>query len=136
MKVIFYKGMEYGTVFDSLVCWWISGKYSHVELVIGDFRYSSNPKEGVVKKPYDIDESEWDIIELDTSFPFSEVVAAEALLGCKYDYLGLFGFVFRPAMGKNSRWFCSEFVAHCLGFSDAWRYDPAILYSSLTYCKK
>lgn len=131
MKVAFYKGNEVGGVYDKVISYWISGKYSHVELwTSGGWRYVASPTHGVacIQEPVNIDE--WDVIDIGYRFPDAEFNAAQ-LIGCKYDYLGVFGFVFRPARGKDSRWFCSEFIAHCLGFSEPWRYDPAILYDIL-----
>ena len=136
MKVAFYKGDMYGTLLDGVVCWWICSSYSHVALVVEDTWYTSTPTKGVHKyQQANYNPNEWEFVEVYDD-AFECVTKAEKLLGAKYDYMGLFGFVLRPAEEASSRWFCSEFVAHCLGFSDAWRYDPATLYSSLTYCKK
>ena len=30
--------------------------------------------------------------------------------------------------GSTSKWFCSEAVADCLGYRDAWRFDPNTLF--------
>jgi hypothetical protein len=53
-------------------------------------------------------------------------------LGKKYDWLGLFGFVWRRQKGASKRYFCSEAVAEMLGFDDAWRFDPMNLYQALS----
>lgn len=136
MKVAFFKGDTYGNFLDESICWWTSSNYSHVAIVIGDTWYTSSPSKGVhVYKEPECYSHKWDFVEVELD-TFDVTCRAEALLGAKYDFMGLFGFVLRPAEGVSNRWFCSEFVAHCLGMQDAWRYDPATLYSSLTYCKK
>ena len=30
--------------------------------------------------------------------------------------------------GSDSKWFCSEAIADCLGYRDAWRFDPNTLF--------
>ena len=47
--------------------------------------------------------------------------------GLKYDHFGLFGFVWRPGIGKSRRWFCSEAVAAALKFEEPWRFCPNTL---------
>ena len=48
--------------------------------------------------------------------------------GRKYDYLAWLGFLFRRERGSDSKWFCSEAIADCLGYRDAWRFDPNTLF--------
>lgn len=135
MKVAFFKGGCNDNFFDGVVSWWLASAYTHCSLVIEDTWYTSSPGKGVHKHTAPEDLHEWVIVDVYNDM-FESVHKAEELLGAKYDYAGLFGFVLRPAEQASSRWFCSEFVAHCLGFDDAWRFDPATLYSALTYCKK
>ena len=47
--------------------------------------------------------------------------------GLGYDYFGLFGFIWRPGVGKSRRWFCSEAVAAALKFEEPWRFCPNTL---------
>ena len=51
--------------------------------------------------------------------------------GARYDWLGLFGFVWRPGNGKGRRWFCSEAIAAALGMKDPWRFCPNTLAAAL-----
>lgn len=34
----------------------------------------------------------------------------------------------RRVRGSDSKWFCSEAIADCLGYRDAWRFDPNTLF--------
>ena len=36
-----------------------------------------------------------------------------------------------PRGKRAAKWFCSEAIADCLGYRDAWRYDPATLFAVL-----
>jgi hypothetical protein len=44
--------------------------------------------------------------------------------GLRYDYFGLFGFVWRPHSGSALLWFCSEIVMGALKFDDPWQFNP------------
>lgn len=52
----------------------------------------------------------WDRIEVDVDEERLEVAVEEArrLVGAKYDYLGLFGFMNPFAVQDDKRWYCSE----------------------------
>lgn len=136
LQVAFYKGRSHWI--DRLAAWWTRGAYSHCELVAPGANedgsrmcVSSSPVDGGVRrKRILLDPRKWELVDL----PVSDEAAGEAFQwfaerdGLKYDYLGLFGFVWRPYSGSRRRWFCSEALASALGFRDAWRFDPNTLY--------
>ena len=127
MKLAFYKGRT--RLFDRAVQWWTRGPYSHVELVFSDgIAASSSVRDGGVRlKRIEWKPERWDFVDA-----IGDEGAArrwfEAHVGQRYDYLGLFGFLWRPNGGANRRWFCSEAVAAALGMTDAWRFCPNTLY--------
>jgi hypothetical protein len=130
MKIALYKGKRGGFAgaFDAAVRWWTRGAYSHVELVFSDgMAASSSTRDGGVRfKRIDFKPDHWDFVEIDGD----ECNAADWFgerLGAGYDYLGLFGFVWRPHNGISRRWFCSEAVAAALGIPDPWRFCPNTL---------
>jgi hypothetical protein len=138
VTVAFFKSTKkswFAALFERGVRWWTSGPYSHTELVFkhGDEYVwaSSEGKTGVrLKVDAAPDPALWDLVEV----PYSPDTATSWFLqheGCKYDYLGLFGFVVRKVKGENSRYFCSEAVAAALGIPDSWRFDPNTLYAAL-----
>ena len=54
---------------------------------------------------------------------------ARAQLGTKYDWMGIFSFVFRKNHEDKDKFFCSEQVAMYLGVKNTpWRLSPAFLY--------
>ena len=69
----------------------------------------------------------WDIVEIEGD---PERVRAWFVResGRKYDYLAWLGFLFRRERGSTTKWFCSEAIADCLGYRDAWRFDPNTLF--------
>jgi len=141
IKVAFYKGK--GTWMDLCVRFWTRSIYSHVELVVfdsGDFPptiiSSSGRDDGVRFKEYSIEKlnsEKWDLIDV------SEKIDDESLayfsvnkLGKRYDYKGILLSQFLPLKrhGKN-KYFCSEFCAEALGFSNPHEYSPQDLYTAL-----
>lgn len=130
--VAFYK--DRGHFFNRMVNWWTGGPYSHVELLFNDGKSasSSNRDRGVRYKYIQYSADRWDFIELDDKFSDADARAFfDKNSHRKYDYLGLFGFVWRAHKGSKNRLFCSESVMSALGFKESWRYCPNTCYSVL-----
>lgn len=136
MQVAFYKGRT--RLFNRLVSWYLRGVYSHCELVLwtNDDGFSTCASAsfmdgGVRMKSIKLDPDHWDVI--DVSGSLSKAVRwVDDHEECRYDILGLLGFVWRRTPNSGHRWFCSEAVAAMLGMPEPWRFDPMALYSALT----
>jgi putative cytoplasmic protein len=68
----------------------------------------------------------WDLIPLPPSAHSSVVCLYAQTRGCRYDWVGAVGTVFRLTQSKN-RWFCSEFCATVMGITEGWRFSPGDL---------
>lgn len=127
MMLAFYKGWRGGLagLFDAAVRWWTRGQYSHCEIVFSDgMAASASVRDGGVRfKRISFDHSRWDFVPVagDERAVRTWFAAHE---GAGYDFLGLFGFVWRREPGAARRWFCSEACAAALGIDDAWRFCP------------
>lgn len=133
MKIAFYKGT--GHLFDRLTRFWTQGTFSHCELVFdnGISASSSFRDKGVRFKDidYTIHPERWVVIDLaylgiDTQEKAFDWF--EERQNCKYDVLGLAGFLLRFIPGQKNKYFCSEAIAEALGFKEAWRFCPNSLY--------
>ena len=135
MRLAFYKGRHTGLrgLLDAAVRWWTRGPYSHVELVMEDGTcWSASARDGGVRsKRVNTASGNWDVYEIDGD-EAAAVTWFEAHRGRKYDYAGLFGFVWRPCYGAESRFFCSEAIAAALGVAEPWRFDPNTLHAALS----
>jgi hypothetical protein len=143
MKAAFYKGTHKGVpgIYNRLVRWWTQSSYSHVELVFSDGMCwsSSYMDKGVRGKYIDLNDGNWDLIELRPGFNVNEEVALSWFTnhkGQKYDILGNIHFIFSPVNDSKNKWFCSEAVAAALGFYKPERYDPGTLYETLLYLNR
>lgn len=88
---------------------------------------------GVRGKDIDMPAEKWRIYEIDED-PSKVGVYLKEHDDCKYDALGLLGFIVtRRITGSRRKKFCSEAGAEIIGLDDPWRYDLALLES---YCKK
>jgi len=111
------------------------GKYSHCEIAVAhkDGRYlcySASFRDGGVRvKPMALAGDKWDLMPVHVA---ADAVAAfyARHAGKPYDWRGVLGFVFYNR-ASSRRWFCSEFCAACLGFTQAWRISPSLLYALL-----
>lgn len=136
MQAAFYKGRT--RLFNRLVSWWLDGKYSHCEIVIGTNQHgistcasSSFLDGGVRVKLMALNPDHWDVINVGGSAETAIAwLAAHEEQG--YDYLGVAGFIARALGQDKQRWFCSEAVAEMLGMPDSWRFDPCSLWAALS----
>jgi len=135
MKLAFYKATD--KPFNWLVSWWDNGPYSHCE-ILGDevepgtyMCYSSSAMDGGVRsKVIKLNPKKWDIVEVDADMEYALYVFRQ-LEGCKYDYIGLVGFLIRIIPGVKKRFFCSELCAKMLGMKEAWRFSPNALFCAI-----
>lgn len=140
VKVAFFKGKPNGffpAIGDDLIRWWTDGPYSHAEIItqVNDkgevYSHSAVLLGGTngVRSIWrsDIVAPDWDVVELPNVDPASVEAWFTAHAGCKYDLLGLLGFVLRRNDYDKNKYFCSESVADSLGIAEGWRYDPNAL---------
>ena len=128
-KVAFYKGLSAPNRdwTDWLICKWTKGQYSHTELIVNGFMYSSSPRDGKVRcKPHKIDNKTWDYIEVEANqkdiLEFFKMTK-----GDKYDWFGILGFII-PIKDRTHDWFCSEWVSNALkisGCKKLWTKEPS-----------
>ena len=141
MKFAFYKydrtKWNFETIVDRLICFATRGKYSHVEAMLeqnpdGSWQCaSSTPRDGGVRiKNIFLKPEHWEIIDVDCDTQGVRYWF-ESHKGCKYDFLGILGFVIRQENGESNKYFCSEAIMESLGFDDAWRFDVSATYSIL-----
>lgn len=141
IQIAGYKGKGTGGAFIKRFTF---GKYSHVSLVFThDDGYveeiESIQGEGVHSKIFSMDENP-DMFYVPCTKKQAHDVYREAtrLVGCKYDWAGIWGFVTRKKKENPDKWFCSELVAHCLKEADivlhnlpAWKQSPVLTCASV-----
>jgi hypothetical protein len=95
VKVAFYKSKQnHADWKDKLIAWWTKGKYSHTELIINGYMYSTSPRDGCVRRKKHIyNENVWDYIKVNNVEISKVVEFFEMTKGQKYDWLGILGFV-------------------------------------------
>lgn len=130
MKVAFYKGKK--RLFNRLVRIWKKGPYSHVELILDDgISISSSAMDGGVRyKRIQYTSDNWDFIDIGPE-PDDMRDRINEIIGLKYDYKGIIGFVIGSVPDDKNKLFCSETGMRLLKFPDPWRFDPNAMYSVL-----
>lgn len=89
-------------------------RWSHVSLICGDYVIEAHALHGVVKTPLSEalrEADEYLIEQIPCSRPDAVIAAAGRQVGKRYDWLALFGFLFRRDWQAIDKWFCSELVA-------------------------
>ncbi|WP_144106563.1 hypothetical protein [Paraburkholderia sp. BCC1886] len=116
---------------DRLICWQTKGPYCHVASILvdnGDGTYTigqSLPGTGVqIVTGQTLPAADWDIVEGPGDVATATTWFTEKS-GDAYDYLGLFGFVFRPfTILSRTKFWCSEASLFAAGMRIGWRMDP------------
>jgi len=128
IQVAFYKANQFHADWsDKLIAWWTNGIYSHTELIIDGFMYSTSPRDGKVRKKEHIyDENIWSYVEINNVDVNKILEFFQMTDGHKYDWLGIFGFII-PFKDRTNEWFCSEWVSNALkiaGYKKLWTKEP------------
>lgn len=128
IQLAFYKAK--GDWQDKVIRIWTKGPYSHVELIMDGYMYSSSPADGKVrKKPHVVDDSMWEYVnipnlEVKHILEFFDLTKNE-----KYDYMGILGFII-PLKDRTNDWFCSEWCSNALkisGYEKMYKLEPSKL---------
>lgn len=118
MHLAMYKGPP-ASLKDKLIHWAIRAatfsRYSHCELVIDGWCYSSSARDGGVrKKQIDLDTGRWDLFEVEGSKEHA-LRWFHCHEGQGYDWLGAVGSVIPIFKSHPVKWYCSEACAAMLG---------------------
>jgi len=127
IQVAFYKvNQSKITWIDKLIAWWTKGNYSHVELIIDGYMYSSSPVDnGVRKKKHIVNINKWEYININANTD-NILEFFNQTKNNKYDWLGILGFIL-PFKDRTNKWFCSEWVSNALkisGYKNLWKLEP------------
>lgn len=136
MRAAFYKATPPGAkgFYNRLIRWWTRSPYSHVELIFSDgYAASSSYMDGGIRFiAGNFDPARWDFIDLPSELEPAARAWFTTNAGRRYDLLGHLHFILGPVRDDRQGWFCSEAVAEALGLPESWRYDPAVLASTLS----
>lgn len=124
MKIALYKGK--GKIGNAIIRWWTNSQYSHCELVIGEFCYTSSFMDGGVRsKQIDLTNGNWDLIDVPWGNEERALWFFKQTKGAKYDWLGIFGSQFFNLRFEDSKkYFCNEWVGAALDIPNPEIYDP------------
>lgn len=128
-----YKGK--GELANSLIRWKSKSIYSHCELVVDGWMYSSTVRDGGVRcKIGYLPEEEWDIIPIHFTNGESILLHYSETKNNPYGWRDLIqSQIFNRPTADDRGDFCSEWCAKALGIPDAQHYDPARLGELVTW---
>lgn len=128
IQLWFYKAE--GNFYDKLIRLVNRTKYSHVELCIDGWCYSSSPRDGGVRRKLIPFGQHWDAIELEVTESHKQEILRlfEQEHGKSYDWLGAIKTTIRFFPNHKDKFFCSEIIAQALGLSYPRRWTPADLF--------
>lgn len=132
VTVLFYKAA--GTWRDTLIRTLTGSIYSHCELVapgqtgpVFDTIAASKRDGHMVRKGrIDTRTGHWDVLTYHGD-PDAVWARAEALVGLPYDVGGAILSATALARHTDGHWFCSNLIAHALGFCEPWEFSPGML---------
>lgn len=113
MKMAFYKGP--GTWLDKLIRFVTRSDYSHCEIAIGGYCWSSSARDNGVRQRYiNLQSGHWDVIDIQGD-EVTTLAWFKEQEGAGYDWLGLIRTVIPFFPHSSSKWFCSEACGTALG---------------------
>lgn len=127
VQLALYKAR--GQIGNAFIRWWAGSQYSHCELVVDGWCYSSSMMDkGVRRKRIETDSGHWDLIPL----PFADAERIRKYFmqtdANRYGWLGLIrSQLFNRNRKTHGAQFCSEWCANALGLPNAPSYSPASL---------
>ncbi len=131
VQLALYKGK--GQIGNALIRWWTRSPYSHCELVLGGYCYSSSVMDkGVRRKRVGTGEDEislsaehWDLIQLPAA---DSAAVIEHFLRTDPDSYGWPSLIMSQVFNRNRQVehaaFCSEWCAAALGLPNPASYSP------------
>lgn len=131
VQLALYKGK--GQIGNALIRWWTRSDYSHCELVVGGYCYSSSVMDkGVRRKRVGpgadeiaLGEEHWDIIDLPKANP---AAVLEHFARTDPDRYGWPSLIMSQVFNRNRQVehaaFCSEWCAAALGLPNPASYSP------------
>jgi len=128
MQLALYRPHRWQDIGGYVIAWWTRSAYSHCELVIDGWCYSSSIRDGGVRrKQIDLTQPHWTVINIDADE--AKVLALfERTKGEPYGWLDLLTQqVLRTPFNDRRRWFCSEWVAAALGLPIPETWTPGML---------
>ena len=128
-----YKGK--GELANSLIRWKSKSIYSHCELVVDGWMYSSTVRDGGVRcKLAYLPEDHWDIIQINWTNGEEILSYYSETKDNPYGWRDLIqSQIFNRPTADDRGDFCSEWCAKALGIPDAQHYDPARLGELVTW---
>lgn len=139
-RAAFYKGTRPGLpgIYNRTVRWGRQSPHSHAELIFSDgVAASASYMDGGVRfKEIDFNPDHWDFVELPAHL---EPAARQWFIeheGEEYDLMGNAFFILSIFTQSDGKLFCSEAIAAALGFDEPWRFDPAILFVTVSRSKR
>lgn len=118
--------------FSILIKLWTLSHWCHCAILDDGYVIDTTLKTGCRRIPF----HEWiehypkyEIVEMPIINKKKAIKTARLQVGTKYDWLGIFSFVFRRDHQEKDKFFCSEQIAVYLGIKHTpWRLSPAFLY--------
>jgi len=127
VQLALYKGK--GQLANALIRWWCRSQYSHCELVIDGYCYSSSVMDkGVRRKRIDMADGKWDLMPLPWANSGDVLQYFAKTDHHRYGWPSLITSQLfnlnRPVKGAQ---FCSEWCASALGLPNPASYSPVTL---------
>ena len=118
--------------------WWTGSIYSHCELVVDGWCYSSSAMDkGVRRKKINLDPDKWDVIDLPWDVKASIVSYFHKTDHHTYGWMGLiWSQMFNLNRTSDKAQFCSQWCASALGLPNAASLSPASLASWVKFIKE
>lgn len=135
MQLAMYKGK--GLIGNAAIRWWTESPFSHCELAIGDYCYSSSLMDkGVRKKQIILNPEHWMLVPLPSDREAGALTYFDRTKGEKYSWLDLArSQVLNLGTDEPGASFCSDWCAAALGLPNSTSYSPKTLLRTVLWLR-
>ena len=127
VKLALYRPHRWQDVAGYVIAAWTRSAFSHCELVVDGWCYSSSIRDGGVRrKQIDLTQPHWTVIDIDAD-PAKVLALFERTAGEPYGWLDLLTQQVLRLPVSSAGWFCSEWCAKALGLTDPEIWSPGML---------
>ena len=127
VRLALYRPHRWQDIAGYVIAAWTRSAYSHCELVVDGWCYSSSIRDGGVRrKQIDLTQPHWTVIDIDAD-PAKVLALFERTAGEPYGWLDLLTQQVLRLPISSAGWFCSEWCAEAIGLTDPEIWSPGML---------
>lgn len=128
VQLALYKPHRWQDIGGYVIAWWTRSAYSHCELIVDGWCYSSSLRDkGVRRKKIDTSADHWVVVDVAGADTDAILALYERTQGTRYGWTDLITQHVLRLPVNDPGWLCSEWCAEALGLAEPRAWSPGML---------